>query len=69
MLPAGMTLEAATAGFRNQGQFIAAVNASKNQGVSFVDLQKAMTQDGLSVGQAVKKVKSTPPPPTGSGQQ
>ena len=33
MLPSGMTLDQATAGFRNQGQFIAALNASKNQGV------------------------------------
>src|SRR5689334_13557040 len=40
MLPQGMTLEQATAGFRNQGQFIAALNASKNQGVPFSDLQK-----------------------------
>jgi hypothetical protein len=62
MLPQGVTLEQATAGFRNQGQFIAALNASKSQGVNFVDLQKAMTVDGLSLGQAVKKVKATPPP-------
>jgi hypothetical protein len=63
MLPTGMTLETATAGFRNQGQFVAALNASRNQGVSFVDLQKAITVDGLSLGQAVKKVKSMPPAP------
>ena len=31
MLPTGMTIEEASAGFRNQGQFIAALNASKNQ--------------------------------------
>jgi hypothetical protein len=70
MLPAGMTLEAATAGFRNQGQFIAALNASKNQGVAFADLQKAMTVDGLSLGQAVRQLQNAPatgtttPPPT-----
>ena len=56
-----MTLEQATAGFRNQGQFIAALNASKNQGVSFTDLQKAMTVDGLSLGQAVKQLRNAPP--------
>lgn len=60
MLPQGVTLEQATAGFRNQGQFIAALNASKNQGVSFVDLQKAMTVDGLSLGQAVRQLKAAP---------
>ena len=64
MLPQGMTLEQATAGFKNQGQFIATLNAAKNQGLSFADLQKAVTVDGLSVGQAVKKVKATPPAPT-----
>jgi hypothetical protein len=64
MLPQGMTLEAATAGFRNQGQFLAALNASKNQGLDFVALQTAMTTDGLSLGQAVQKVKNTPPAPT-----
>lgn len=62
MLPEGMTLEQATAGFRNQGQFIAALNASKNNGVKFVDLQKAMTVDGLSLGQAVKQLKAAPAP-------
>jgi hypothetical protein len=61
MLPAGMTLDEATAGFRNQGQFIAALNASKNRGVSFVDLQKAMTVDGMSLGQAAKQLKNAPP--------
>lgn len=57
MLPAGMTLDQAAAGFRNQGQFIAALNASKKQGVAFADLQKAMTVDGLSLGQAVRKLR------------
>jgi hypothetical protein len=57
LLPKGMTLEQASAGFKNQGQFIAALNASKNQGVDFADLQTAMTTDGLSLGQAVKQLK------------
>ena len=66
MLPAGMTLDQATTGFRNQGQFIAALNASKNQGVPFADLQKAMTVDGLSLGQAVRSLKA-PAPSTTTG--
>ena len=64
MLPTGMTLDQAAAGFRNQGQFIAALNASKNQGIAFGDLQKAMTVDGLSLGQAVRQLRPQPPPPT-----
>jgi hypothetical protein len=67
----GLTLEQASAGFRNQGQFIAALNAAKNRNLDFVALQEAMTVDGLSLGQAAKKVASTPPapdaPPTDGG--
>jgi hypothetical protein len=66
MLPAGMTIEDATAGVRNQGQFIAALNASKNQGISFADLQTAMTVDGLSLGQAVKQLRGATTPPATS---
>jgi hypothetical protein len=58
----GMTLEEATAGFRNQGQFIAALNAAKNRNLDFVALQEAMTVDGMSLGQAAKKVANTAPP-------
>jgi hypothetical protein len=64
MLPEGMSLEQASAGFRNQGQFIAALNASKNRGLLFADLQKAMTVDGMSLGQAAKYVQTLPPPVT-----
>jgi hypothetical protein len=63
LTPLGLSLEEGTAGFRNQGQFNAAMNASKNRGISFVDLQQAMTVDGLSLGQAAKKVLNTPPAP------
>lgn len=66
MLPAGMTLDQAASGFRNQGQFIAALNASKNQGIAFADLQKAMTVDGLSLGQAVRQLRPQPAPTTPS---
>jgi len=66
MLPPGLTLDQAAAGFRNQGQFIAALNASKNQGIAFADLQKAMTVDGLSLGQAVRQLRPQPAPTTTS---
>jgi hypothetical protein len=55
-----MTLEQASAGFRNQGQFIAALNASKNQGIAFDQLQKAMTgEHPVSLGQAIEQLKGT----------
>ena len=34
LTPLGLTLEEGTAGFRNQGQFIAAMNAAKNRSIS-----------------------------------
>ena len=61
MLPPNMTIEEASAGFHNQGQFIAALNASKNQQIDFVQLKEAMTVDGLSLGQAAKQVRNAPP--------
>jgi hypothetical protein len=60
MLPEGMTLNEATTGFRNQGQFIAALEQAANHpNISFADLQQAMTVDGLSLGQAMKQLRST----------
>lgn len=59
MLPAGMTVEQAAAGFRNQGQFIAAVNVSNNLGIPFADLKTKMVTDGLSLGQSIQSLKPT----------
>jgi hypothetical protein len=42
MLPAGMTLDRASAGFKNQGQFIAALHVSQNLNIPFRDLKAAM---------------------------
>ena len=56
LLPPGMTLESAAAGFKNQGQFIAALEASKNLNISFVDLKDRMTA-GQSLGQAIHALK------------
>lgn len=65
MLPSGMTMEQAAAGFRNQGQFIAALEASKNQNIAFVDLKAKMTgANPLSLGQAVQELR--PAPTTGT---
>jgi hypothetical protein len=63
-----MPLADATANFKNQGQFIAAVNAVEhNPGLTFAALQTEMTTgDKLSLGDAVKKLNAaaaTPPAP------
>src|SRR5688500_17662257 len=42
MLPSGMTLAQASEGFRNQGQFIAALENAKNQNISFASLKTEM---------------------------
>ena len=54
MLPKGMTLDAASAGFKNQGQFIAAVHVSQNLGIPFANLKATMLGTPLP--------GSTPPP-------
>ena len=54
MLPKGMTLDAASDGFKNQGQFIAAVHVSQNLGIPFVNLKATMLGTPLP--------GSTPPP-------
>jgi hypothetical protein len=57
MLPSGMSLEDAAEGFRNQGQFIAALQQSQNHDISFADLKAEMTGDNpLSLGQAMRKL-------------
>jgi hypothetical protein len=65
-----MTLDAASMGFKNQGQFIATLHVSQNLGISFLDLKSAMvtkqgtasattmTQTG-SLGHAIQTVKHT----------
>jgi hypothetical protein len=58
MLPSGMTLEQAADGFRNRGQFVAALQQSNNHGVSFAELKAAMTGDApVSLGQAMRKLR------------
>ena len=57
MLPEGMTLDEAAAGFKNQGQFIAAVHASDRLDVAFQDLKVKMVDEGASLGQAIQTLK------------
>ena len=58
LLPNGMTLNQASMGFKNQGQFIAALHVSRNLGIPFADLKTAMTgPQRLSLGQAIQKLR------------
>jgi hypothetical protein len=59
-LPSDMTLAQATTGFKNQGQFIAAVNVSNNLGIDFVKLQTAMTGQTVKVDPKTQAITTTP---------
>ncbi|MHB8654243.1 MAG: hypothetical protein ACYDA9_10225 [Terriglobia bacterium] len=52
LLPAGTNLTDAASGFKNLGQFVAAVHVSHNLGISFNDL-KAKMISGDNLGQAI----------------
>ena len=66
-LPPGTDLNAATAGFKNFGQFIAATNVSTNLGIDFSKLKASMTGTDLagvatgqptrSLGQSIQQLK------------
>jgi hypothetical protein len=58
-LPANTDLMDAAKGFRNLGQFVAAVNVSNNLGLDFTQLKTRMVDDGMSLGQAIQKQKTT----------
>ena len=58
-LPAGTDLMTAAAGFRNLGQFVAAVNVSNNLGIPFTQLKARMVDDGMSLGQSIKLLRPT----------
>jgi hypothetical protein len=63
-------LNLATAGFKNFGQFVAAMNVSRNLNIPFSQLKAAMTGTNLvgiptgtgttsSLGQAIQQLKPT----------
>jgi hypothetical protein len=56
-LPAGTNLELAAAGFRNLGQFVAAVNVSNNLGIPFAELKTRMVDRDMSLGQAIQDAR------------
>jgi hypothetical protein len=57
VLPAGMTLEQAAAGFPSHGQAVAALNAAREHNVPFVELKRLMLNDKLSLGEAVRRLQ------------
>jgi hypothetical protein len=59
MLPPHMSLDRASSGFKNQGQFIAALHVSKNLGIPFKDLKNDMTRKHMSLGQSIQDLKKS----------
>jgi hypothetical protein len=71
LLPPGSTIQDASAGFKNWGQFVAAAHVSTNLGIPFANLKAAMTGIApgattptaapMSLGQAIQSLKGTTP--------
>ena len=62
-----LTYDQATTGWKNQGQLVAAMNAAKNNNLSFALIQTEMVTNGKSLPDAVafvKAIPATPPPAT-----
>jgi hypothetical protein len=58
LVPSGMTLASASSGFKNQGQFIAALHVSRNLNIPFSRLKAEMTgSDHDSLGQAIHELQ------------
>jgi hypothetical protein len=58
MLPSGETTAAAATGFKNTGQFVAAVHAANNLNIPFDQLKAKMTgSEKLSLGKSIQQLK------------
>jgi hypothetical protein len=58
LLPPGLSVDQAAAGFKNLGQFVAAVHVSKNLGIPFDQLKAQMTgPSAVSLGGAIHTLK------------
>jgi hypothetical protein len=58
-----LTYDQATTGWKNQGQLVAAMNAAKNNTLSFSSIYTEMVTNGKSLPDAVAVVKAAAPPP------
>ena len=56
-LPAGTNLMEAADGFRNLGQFVAAVNVSNNLNIPFENLKTDMVTKKMSLGQSIQDLR------------
>lgn len=56
LLPAGTDVQAAAAGFKNLGEFVAAAHVSNNLGIPFADLKTKLLA-GDSLGSAIHSLK------------
>ena len=57
MFPPGTDLNLAAAGFKNQGQFVAAAHVSQNLGIPFAALKTEMVDNGASLGHAIQTLR------------
>lgn len=57
LLPSGMSMEQASAGFRNTGQFVAALHVARNLNIPFRDLRARMIAGGESLGEAIHSLR------------
>src|SRR5579883_90507 len=58
MLPSGMSISSAAAGFKNEGQFLAALHVSQNLDIPFSALKAKMTgSEDMSLGAAIHALK------------
>jgi hypothetical protein len=58
-LPSGTNVVNAAGGFRNLGQFVAAVNVSHNLGIPFSQLKTDMVTKHMSLGQSIQALRPT----------
>jgi len=68
-LPKGTNLMTAADGFRDLGQFVAAVNVANNLNVSFDELKAKIVTNKMSLGQAIQAVRPLTASPTIEAQR
>ncbi len=57
LLPNGTNMDTASSGFKNMGQFVAAVHVSNNLDIPFDQLKTKMVTDRMPLGEAIRSLK------------
>jgi hypothetical protein len=57
LLPAGMSVREAAAGFGDQSQFVSAGHVSRNLGIPFSQLKAKIVDEQMSLGQAIQSLR------------